>query len=62
MTRAASAGSSTSAQRGDPTDAAVRRLTAGLRLVEVPLSDGLCADVDEPADAARVTGTSGLLD
>ncbi|MGW8433077.1 molybdenum cofactor guanylyltransferase [Curtobacterium citreum] len=47
---------------GDPTDAAVRRLTAGLRLVEVPLSDGLCADVDEPADAARVTGTSGLLD
>lgn len=47
---------------GDPTDAAVRRLTAGLRLVEVPLSGGLCADVDEPADAARVTGTSGLLD
>lgn len=47
---------------GDPTDAAVRRLTAGLRLVEVPLSAGLCADVDEPADAARVTGTSGLLD
>ncbi|UFU13554.1 NTP transferase domain-containing protein [Curtobacterium sp. C1] len=47
---------------GDPTDAAVRRLTAGLRLVEVPLSDGLCADVDEPADAARVTGTSGMLD
>lgn len=47
---------------GDPVDAAVRRLTAGLRLVEVPLSDGLCADVDEPADAARVTGTSGLLD
>ncbi|MCS5487074.1 NTP transferase domain-containing protein [Curtobacterium flaccumfaciens pv. beticola] len=47
---------------GDPTDAAVRRLTAGLRLVEVPLSDGLCADVDEPADAVRVTGTSGLLD
>ncbi len=47
---------------GDPTDAAVRRLTAGLRLVEVPLSDGLCADVDEPADAARVTGTGGMLD
>ncbi|WP_288466025.1 molybdenum cofactor guanylyltransferase [uncultured Curtobacterium sp.] len=47
---------------GDPTDAAVRRLTAGLRLVEVRLSAGLCADVDEPADAARVTGTSGLLD
>lgn len=47
---------------GDPTDAAVRRLTAGLRLVEVLLSAGLCADVDEPADAARVTGTSGLLD
>lgn len=47
---------------GDPTDAAVRRLTAGLRLVEVPLSAGLCADVDEPADAARVTGTGGLLD
>jgi len=47
---------------GDPTDAAVRRLTAELRLVEVPLSDGLCADVDEPADAARVTGTGGMLD
>ncbi len=47
---------------GDPTDAAVRRLTAGLRLVEVLLAAGLCADVDEPADAARVTGTSGLLD
>jgi len=47
---------------GDPDGAAVRRLTADLRLVEVPLAAGLCADVDEPADAARVTGGSWLLD
>lgn len=47
---------------GDPDGAAVRRLTADLRLVEVPLPDALCADVDEPADAARATGSVGLLD
>lgn len=47
---------------GDPDGAAVRRLTADLRLVEVPLPDALCADVDEPADAARATGSAGLLD
>jgi len=47
---------------GDPDGAAVRRLTADLRLVEVPLSADLCADVDEPADAVRATGTDGLLD
>lgn len=47
---------------GDPDGAAVRRLTADLRLVEVPLAAGLCADVDEPADAARVTDGLGLLD
>jgi len=47
---------------GDPDGAAVRRLTAALRLVEVPLSAGLCADVDEPADAARVADTPRLLD
>lgn len=47
---------------GDPEGAAVRRLTSGLRLVEVPLPAGLCADVDAPADAARATGGSWLLD
>ncbi|MCL9666145.1 NTP transferase domain-containing protein [Curtobacterium albidum] len=47
---------------GDPTGAAVRRLTAALRLVEVPLPAALCADVDEPEDAARATGSAGLLD
>ncbi|QCR44398.1 hypothetical protein C1N91_13605 [Curtobacterium sp. SGAir0471] len=47
---------------GDPTGAAVRRLTAGLRLVEVPLPADLCADVDEPADATRATATARLLD
>jgi len=47
---------------GDPDGAAVRSLTADLRLVEVPLPAAHCADVDEPADAARVTGGSWLLD
>lgn len=47
---------------GDPDGAAVRRLTADLQLVEVPLPDALCADVDEPADAARAAGSAGLLD
>lgn len=47
---------------GDPTGAAVRQLTADLRLVEVPLSAALCADVDEPEDATRATATARLLD
>ncbi len=47
---------------GDPACAAVRRLTADLRLVEVPLSADLCADVDEPADATRAAATARLLD
>lgn len=47
---------------GDPTGAAVRRLTADLRLVEVPLPTALCADVDEPADATRATASTRLLD
>ncbi|MFJ6170406.1 molybdenum cofactor guanylyltransferase [Curtobacterium sp. NPDC092190] len=47
---------------GDPTGAAVRRLTGGLRLVEVPLPAALCADVDEPEDAVRATADVRLLD
>lgn len=47
---------------GDPTGAAVRRLTDGLRLVEVPLPAALCADVDEPEDATRATADARLLD
>ncbi|KTR43295.1 hypothetical protein NS263_00450 [Curtobacterium oceanosedimentum] len=47
---------------GDPTGAAVRRLTADLRLVDVPLSADLCADVDEPEDATRATASARLLD
>ncbi len=47
---------------GDPTGAAVRRLTGGLRLVEVPLPAALCADVDEPEDATRATADARLLD
>ena len=40
---------------GEVDGASLRRLTAPLDLVEVPVPSALCADVDTPDDAERLT-------